>query len=333
MRFWIDLSTPKEVIFFRTMVQELEQRGHDVILTTRKYTETNDLIKYFGLNAEIMGKHGETRSQKLKEGIRRLDKLYNRFKDEKIDGVITLVNPETCRVAFGLGFPLFNFIDITEATIVCKLTLPLSRAVFIPFHVPMKELKKYWNGELLYVYNCLDPIAWMPKTPVPEAKLGLEKQYLDQDGRIKHPFIVCRTAETKATYFRNHKDLTTALIIALKNLIPEATFYEVPRYKEHRMIDLQSLLYYTDLFIGGGGTITEEACYWGTWSISCRPFSSSYDKWLEETGNLIRVKSITDGCFTALEMLKRQGKNPAHKIIRKQKFPLKEICNFIEEKI
>ncbi len=118
MRFWVDMSTPKEVLFFKGIVKELESRGHSVIVTTRKYGETNDLIDYFGIDAEIIGAHGKTRQGKLHESILRTKGLYDRFKNEEIHNVITLVNPEVCRVAFGLGFPLANFIDIPEAEIV-----------------------------------------------------------------------------------------------------------------------------------------------------------------------------------------------------------------------
>jgi len=237
MKFWVDCSTPKEVLFFNPIMSELKNRGHKIILTTREYTETNDLLKYFNLDAKIIGKHGNTRTDKLYEGIERLQGLYDYLKDEVIDGVITLVNPEVCRVAFGLGFPLFNFIDMIEADAVCKLTLPLSTAIFIPFHLPVNQLMQYWNGDKLYIYDALDVVAWMPDKPENDFK------------KMKHPLIVYRSAETEASYFSGYCDFTVPVIKALKKQLPEATFYEIPRYKKHKIVDVRDLLYYADLFM------------------------------------------------------------------------------------
>lgn len=329
MRFWIDMSTPKEVLFFKGLIKELEARDHDVTVTTRTYSETNDLINYFGIDAEIIGAHGKTRQGKLLEGILRIQELYWRFKNEDVHKVITLANPEVCRVAFGFGFPLANFIDIPEAQIVCRLTLPLSTEIFIPFHVSPGEIAKYWPGDP-FVYDALDPVAWMPKEPAAEAELGLQEKYLE-DGQIRHPLIVYREAETKATYYTGHEDFTHLVVKHLKKLRPDALFYEVPRYKRHRMVDLQSLLYYADLFLGGGGTTNVEACYWGTWTISCRPFVTSYDIWLENTGNMLRARSPDEAIKHALEMLDHGGKNPKHGVIQDQIFPLDAICDKLED--
>ena len=328
MRFWVDMSTPKEVLFFKGLIRELESRGHTVTVTTRKYSETNDLIKYFNINAEIIGAHGKTRQGKLLEGVQRILGLYERFKNEEVHKVITLANPEVCRVAFGFGFPLANFIDIPEAQIVCRLTLPLSTEIYIPFHVPLEEIEKYWPGDP-FVYDALDPIAWMPEKPADEKDLGITEKYLDGD-QVRHPLILYREAETKATYYTGHEDFTHLVVKELRKRLPDALFYEIPRYKRHRIIDLQSLLSYADLFLGGGGTINEEACYWGTWTISCRPFTTTYDIWLENTDNMFRARAPTEAVTKAMEFLKIEGKNPAHKLIRDQVFPLAEICDHLE---
>ena len=144
MRFWVDMSTPKEVLFFKTIIQELERRGHGVTVTTREYRETNDLIKYFGFDAEVIGAHGKTRAGKLHEGVQRILGLYERFKNEEVDKVITLANPEVCRVAFGFGWPLANFIDIPEAkdSDYQKATQKVFRTADYPSHIVVPVVKK-----------------------------------------------------------------------------------------------------------------------------------------------------------------------------------------------
>lgn len=328
MKFWIDMSTPKEVLFFKVIRKELMSRGHEVVVTSRLYRETNALLEYFGIKVAIIGHHGITRADKLSAGLERMKKLFYYVEKMDISGLISLVNPEACRVAFGLGIPVYNFIDMIESEIVCKLTLPLSKIVFIPFHVPRWNLRKYWRGNV-YIYGCLDPVAWMPMEPVPLEDVGLDDKYFYK-GQLRRPFIAYRVAETRASYYKKYVDITAELIEELKKLLPDATYYSIPRYDEHKMIDLQSLLAYVDLFVGGGGTITEEAAWWGTWCVTCRPFLTSYDRWLISNDLLMDARDPIQGALKCMQLLTIEGKNPAAYKFRNQKFPLKDICDVLE---
>ena len=75
---------------------------------------------------------------------------------------------------------------------------------------------------------------------------------------MKYAFIIYRPGETKAAYYPEKDDITIPIIEGLKKIYPTGTFMPVPRYGEHEMIDMQSLLYHADLFVGGGGTMNIE---------------------------------------------------------------------------
>lgn len=323
MKLWIEFSHPKDVLFFKGIINEMKIRGHKLMLTTRNDPECIGLIQYFKLPIEIIGTWGKDRVEKLNYGTQRMTQLFHRFKDEKIDAVITLCNPEVNRIAFGLGFPIFNFIDIPEADAVCRLCLPLSKTVLIPFHVDRSQIYKYWNGNI-FIYDCFDPSAWMPGEPSEYEKLGVKI--------VKRPFIIYRSLETKASYYENFStmDLSTQIVKQLEKEI-DAHFYPVSRYNNHEIVDMQSLLFYSDLFIGGGGTMNIESIYWGVPTISCRPFSTSYDRWLESNGYQIHVKTVDEGVKIAKKILEKE---PAHNFpnkISEMKFPLKEVCDLIED--
>ena len=103
----------------------------------------------------------------------------------------------------------------------------------------------------------------------------------------------------------------------------DANFVVLPRYQEqddaiskllngsaliaHHAIDGQSLLSYSDLFIGSGGTMTLEAALLGTPTISCRPFSTMYEDYAVKQGLVIKAngESVTK---KALGILKDSGK-------------------------
>jgi hypothetical protein len=324
-KIWIDLATPKETLFFSKLIEEFKRRNYELLLTTRKYPETNNLIKYLGLEAIVVGAHGSTRDEKLRCAINRLDKLYKLVQTEKPDGLITFTNPESCRIAYGLGVPVFNFTDMPESDKVMRLTLPLSTAVFSPFFVPKELLWKYWDGPIQY-YQCIDPVAWMPAIPKPLKEIlpNLE---------VKRPFIIYRSGEIRASYYNGKDDLTQPIVDHLKSHFPDGTFYEVPRYTTHEMIDMQSLLAHADLFIGGGATMNIEAAWWGTWTLACRPVIASYDRWMEENLLQYRAYNIEGGVDIAIELLAHKSKNTRAGILWKQVFPLKNICDIIEESL
>jgi len=325
MHFWVDMSSPKEVLFFKVITDELIRRGHNITYTSRTYSGTQELIEHYGLQVENFGRHGRNLHEKLYYSIDRLHKLVKRFEFEKIDGLITLMNPEVSRIAFGLKIPIFGFCDIIEADAVARLTLPQSKIAFIPTHIPEASVRRYYDGEILF-YDCLDPACWMPEKPISQDSPMLPDVVRDN----KHPLIVYRQAETRAAYFQGYYDFTPTVVDMLKKQMPEATFYGLSRYTKHTMVDVQSLLYYTDLFIGGGGTMCEEAAWWGTWALSCRPFKTTYDMWLIEHGLMWQPPTVRDAVLKALELLTHKEKNPKCSQLNTQKFPLKMICDAIE---
>ena len=306
-------------------IKEFRSRGHEVIISARKYVEMNDLIDYLGMtDVYIAGEHAGTRKEKLLESIKRLKKLYPWIIEQKPDALVNFSNVEACRIAFGLGIPIFNFTDMPESDKVMRLTLPLSNIVFTPFVVPKEMIWKYWDGSL-YQYNALDPVAWMTETPKPLEEIIPEG--------VKRPFIIYRSGEVKASYYEGFDDISRPIAEKLQVLYPNGTFYEVPRYTKHKMLDMQSLLAHADLFISGGATMSIEAAWWGTWSLACRPIIASYDKWMEEKGLQYRPKSIEDGVTMAKGFIASGVKNPAMAELRKQVFPIKSLCDIIEQSL
>lgn len=322
-RYIIDMGTPKEVRFFKPICEELIRRGNAVILTTRDNQESISLIKHFGMPAIIAGKFGDTRENKLLYGIERMEKLFPLFTNFKPDGLITLSEPNIIRLAFGLGIPIYNFIDIPEAEKVCKLTLPLATWNFIPFFVPRHTMNNL-GAQQIYIYQCMDPNAWL--TPNPGE---LDKEFRFKDGK---PFIIWRRGEVTASYYKDSgfKDITPLIADRLQKLHPKWHFYEIPRYKTHKIVNLPAVLKEADVFIGGGGTIQIESCYYGTWTMTTRPFKTYYDDYLVSEQMMNRVSTVEAGVELAEKWSLQPRKNPTAKTLQAMKFPIEEICDKIE---
>ena len=57
MRILVLANTPAHVHLYRNAVDRLEEAGHDVLVLTREYACTTDLLDYFGLPYRIYGDH------------------------------------------------------------------------------------------------------------------------------------------------------------------------------------------------------------------------------------------------------------------------------------
>ena len=72
-------------------------------------------------------------------------------------------------------------------------------------------------------------------------------------------------------------------IESLREKIPNAVVLD-------RVVELCQVLPYVDAFIGGGGTVTIEACDWKVPAVSVRSFLSHYDRYLIDRGMLTQAR-------------------------------------------
>jgi len=217
--------------------------------------------------------------------------------DHDISRLVCLCSVDANRIAFGLAIPIINFYDIplsdyqanfNRALPQARLTLPLSTRVIKPFVVPDDIFGRFsLENEQIYNYNFIDPLIWLEE-------FVYDEQYVDQILRRfvmdrSRPLIVLREEEYKASYVIKQFPI---LYDAMEELSQLGNIVIIPRYEANYLKELfpyayvldekviiQHLLKASDLFIGGGGTINTEACYFGTPTISTRSFISHYDKY------------------------------------------------------
>src|SRR3989344_9522175 len=161
-KVWIDILTPKQVMMFGRLADEISGE-HELLITTREYKETNELLKLKGIDAKVVGRHGGgTLEGKLDAGIARMNELNKLAQKERPDVLVSLSSPEAARVAFGLKIPHVCVNDIPEAEAVTKLTAPLSNFIVAPKLIPKSAWLKYGvPAEKVIQYDALDPVAWL----------------------------------------------------------------------------------------------------------------------------------------------------------------------------
>ena len=160
MKIWIDILTPKQLLFSEPIIEKLGQK-HDILCTSRKYNEVTKLAKIRHFDLIFVGKHGGgDKKSKLKASIERIEKLSKKIKKFEPDVVISFGSPEAARISFGLGIKHIMFCDSPHANAVMKLTLPLIQKLLIPYVIPKKEFSKFGiNEKDIVQYKAIDAVV------------------------------------------------------------------------------------------------------------------------------------------------------------------------------
>lgn len=350
MKVWLDILTPKQVMFFKPLVDSLTIGGHDVLSTSRDYREAIELARIKNLEIKVVGKHGGASAyNKLRASALRVFELAELVQTFEPDLAITFSSPEGARVSFGLGIKHYCFNDSPHATAVSKLTVPLTDVLFCPWVIPYSAWNKFGLSRTKIVrYKALDPVAWL-KHSVGQPKY-LKDGIYENDNKKR---ILVRLEESKAAYLtessakKNGYLFLDSLVQSLHDL---ANIVVICRYSDQvtkvneryqgkvsvigNIIDGTSAINSCDLFIGAGGTMTAEACLMGKPAISIAPFSFYVERYLLRRGLLLKALKPTDLVKFATNALKDSNgsfsqKRNAKLILEKMEDPIQTVMRYI----
>lgn len=293
MKIWIDILTPKQLLFFGPMVERLQKR-HAVLCTGRRYWELSNLAEIRKMRLRFVGRHGgKDRGEKLRASIRRMQGLQRVVERERPDVAVSFCSPEASRVAFGLGIGHVGFTDSPHAVSVMKMCVPLVQKLLIPSIMPKSEFVRFGIREKDIVkYGAIDA-GVIAKRPVPKE----QTVPFDRSGKT----ILVRMEEEQAAYI-SKKSASYSIIEGLSG-DTSAEIVVLGRYPEQikrlkslfgggikvlaRPYDGKVLLTNVDLFVGSGGTMTAEAALLGTPTISYNAVPNFVEEYL------VRRKVIT----------------------------------------
>ncbi|MHA1507004.1 MAG: DUF354 domain-containing protein [Candidatus Asgardarchaeia archaeon] len=354
-KVWIDLLTPKQAIFFKRLIEELERDGLEVIKTARDYRELNGVLSIHKIKALIFGRHGgRSLYSKLIESSKRVIELANFISKERPDVTVSFSSPEAARVSFGLGIPHVCVSDSPHSIAVSKLTVPLSKKLITSKFIPLREWLKFGiRKEDVVRYNAIDQYAWI-KDFKPDPKV-LERLGLDEDEDI----VVIREIESFASYVNSEELKSLEIAKEVVSRVGDVKVVIVPRYEEQiikmrkflrdfekkniiileRVEDTTSLIYFSKLFIGRGGTMNGEAALLGIPNVSNFPKDIYILRYLERVGltkRLMKTKDIVDYAIRVLseDDLRKSMERRAKRVMKGMEDPLKvirrEVLSFIE---
>jgi hypothetical protein len=298
-KVWVDVLTPKQVLFFKPLIDELRSEGLEVLATSRKYREVAPLAERVRLDLRYVGERGgKDPVEQLEAATRRQAEIIPLVKGFAPQVAVSVASAVCARVAFGLGAKHIAINDSPHSEVAGKLSLPLTYHLMCPWVIPINAWSPFGIGRRQVTrYHALDPAAWLKRRayggPVPRL-----------DSRKKT--ITIRVQEIDAPYLaRRDRGWTDVVLQRVAEAFSECNLVALCRYDyqieevrrafgskyiiPEEVVDGRGLLSATDLFIGMGGTMNAEAVLMGVPAISAFQGSLWTDAYLQKVGLLAMV--------------------------------------------
>jgi len=314
MRVWVDMSAPAHVLVLRPIIARLRDAGHEVMVTSREYTQTQQLLDLHHIDHTPIGRHGgASRARKLLRLMQRTPMMRRFAKGQGFEVAVAHGSYDLVMAARSLGIPVANMHDYEFAVTQHRIGCRLATRVIFPDTVPAERLRRFGVGpEKLFQYPGLKEeyyLADFEPDPGVFTQLGVDTERV---------VVIVRPPPDVSLYHRKSNPLFPQVLSRLGN---EAGVHAVvlPRTDAQRRfvnglglpsvivaeaaVEAQSLVALADLVVSAGGTMNREAAALGT------PVYTTYggrlggvDEALIRSG---RLRPLTDP--RALEVKKRSG--------------------------
>lgn len=342
MKIWIDILTPKQLLFSEPIIEKLGKKHH-LLCTSRDYEEVSKLAKIRDFDLIFVGKHGGgDKKTKLKASIDRMEKLSRKIKIFSPDIVISFCSPEAARIAFGLGIKHIAFCDSPHAETVMRLTLPLIQKLLIPFTIPKKEFSKYGIDEKNIIqYKAIDAFVTIQRKINEKSKLPFKNNNKKN--------ILIRVEEEEASYTSKsskiipiikkiEKEYENENIVVLGRYTKQIENLQKIIGKKVKIVkmtyDGKHLLKNTDIFIGSGGTMTAESALMGIPTISYNAVPNIIENFLVKKYLIKRETNpnkISNHIKKIFESTNSESQKRAEEIRKHMENPIEKLIKIIEE--
>ena len=305
-KIWIDLDNSPHVPFFKPIIEELNNRGYQVMLTARDCFQTCGLADLLNLSYKRIGKHyGKNKIIKVAGLVFRAFQLMSVVRREKPDLALSHGSRSQLILATMFGIPSVLIGDYEHATM---LPLAYPKWIIVPDIIPDNAIKL--SRDRTFKYPGIKEDVYVPNfrpDSTLKNKLGLGVEDL---------IISIRPPATEAHYHNPHSEElfkatidflgnkeNTRLVLLPRNEKQAAEVREMwPKFcsngkiiiPEH-VVDGLNLMWHSDLVISGGGTMNREAAALGVPVYSIfRGTIGAVDRYLAENGRLTLLESVED---------------------------------------
>jgi len=342
LKIWIDILTPKQLLFSEPIIEKLGKK-HEILCTSREYSEVQKLAKIRNFDLKYVGKHGGVdKKEKLESSVERISKLTKKIVKFCPDVVISFCSPEAARISYGLGIKHVAFCDSPQAVAVMKLTLPLIQKLLIPNVIAKKEFSKFGiDVKKIIPYNTIDAAVTIKRKIDQKASLPFKIN--------KRKNILIRVVEDEASYVSKSNKIIPIIKKITKDF-KEENIIILGRYDKQiknlqkivgknalvvkMSFDGKHLLNNTDVFIGSGGTMTAESALMGIPTISYNAVPNPIEDFLF-VKKLIKREMNPNKISRQMKIIfdspKNQTQKRAKNMLRQMEDPIQKLIKVIKE--
>ena len=297
MKVLFDIGHPGHVHYFRFVIKELQEKGHEVIVTARQRDIIFSLLDFYKIPYINRGNGSNTRFGKLfymlKADMLLLKKCFN----NKPDLFISFSSPYAAQTAWLLNRPHIAVNDTEHTDKIHSLfTYKFSKYVLTPSSYQNDLGKKH-----LKFNNIMEGIYLNEKVFTPDISI-----YEDLNIKQYQPFVFIRFVSWNAHHDFGHSGLNLESkrrliqILSRKYIIFISSEDKMP--EEFKSLEIRiapekmhSVLYYASLFVGESGTMASESAYLGTPSVYINSLPLMCYLKLEQKYNLLKHFSSSEG--------------------------------------
>jgi hypothetical protein len=273
MKIMIGIAHPKQVHFWKNIINNLNDDGHEVKIVAWKKDITLCLLDKFNFEYEVGGINHSGLLRKaygLLESDFKVLKIAKKFRPDILLGS----SPSLAQISKLIGKPHIALSDTEHAVLVQRLLFPFSDVICTPSCFRKKiDSRKHVTFESYLELAYLHPNYFKPDSSVLD-DLELSKN---------EKFIIIRLISWEATHDAYSKGLSLnyleKAIDSLKNfgnvfITSEAELNKnLVKYKINLSPEkIHSALYYANLYFGEGGTTAVEAALLGTPAVHVEAF-------------------------------------------------------------
>ena len=322
MRIWIDLANSPHVPFFRALIPDFTERGHQVEITARDFAQTVELATKAGMMPHVLGGHGGGRlTGKAGNLIGRAAALRKWARDRGFDLAVSHNSYAQISAAAALGIKTVTLMDY-EHQPANHLAFRLASRVIVPRAFPAEELRKYGaSTRKVRRYEGMKEDVYLADfVPNPNFAEALRKLGVASEAVL----VVARPPAREALYHRFENELFDELISYLSSR-PHVKIILLPRSDTQRAeyeslnfsnvimpreaLDGANLIATADFVISAGGTMNREAATLGVPAASVYAGKwAAIDEGLVRAGRLQRLASRED--IAALTIAKKKSTDP-----------------------
>lgn len=302
---WIDFENSPHVWVFKEIIKKLEESGLETIITARNFGQTIELCKYLNISFEAINvKKGNSSAGKLISVTKRAFALKKYF---KINNIVPKLAVSHGSRSQALAAGLMNIPSITLDDYEYSYSgfNRFVNNILTPFAIDKSQWGKFENkvinypglkeelylcnksnyndGNFDFIDNNKINILFRPESPT--------SHYKSQESAVLQEKIIEKLADSK----------NNNIILVLRDDSQKEYFdklfnkYSINYKIPGKILNGPAMIWNCDLMIGGGGTMTREACVLNVPSYSFfGGKTGGADNYLIKEGRLKMIKNEED---------------------------------------